>query len=154
MNGMDLIWDSAYNDGMKKRLKVDMVTTKEQTQALFETMGTFNEACNRISPHQMRLHHLVYFEAMERFPVLTSLLIRAIANLSDSYQTGKKLLHFQEASAMFSFALTQNDEYLFERSFCGICNCCLEEWLACLLGPDAPEPGGIDWGMGKVRKSI
>ncbi|MHB8422816.1 MAG: hypothetical protein ACYDAM_08655 [Leptospirales bacterium] len=38
-----------YNDGMKKTPMVRLTTTHEQAKALLETMGTFNESCNRIS---------------------------------------------------------------------------------------------------------
>ena len=95
---------------MKKTLKVKLLTTKEQSQSLLETMEMFNDACNWISeksfsagvPHQMKLHHFVYFECRERFPKLTSqMVIRAIAKVADSYRTDKKSLHsFRKRSAM------------------------------------------------------
>ena len=95
---------------MKKTLKVKLNPTKEQAESLLETMELFNDACNWISgksfeagtPHQMKLHHLVYFEARKRFPALTSqMIVRAIAKVSDSYRTEKKSLHsFKRHSAM------------------------------------------------------
>jgi len=95
---------------MKKTLKVKLTPTKEQAKSLLETMERFNDACNWISqksfeagtPHQVKLHHLVYFEARKQFPVLTSqMVIRAIAKVSDSYRTEKKMLHsFKKHSAM------------------------------------------------------
>ncbi len=95
---------------MKKILKVKLTPTKEQAKSLLETIESFNDACNWISrksfeagtPYQMKLHHLVYFEARERFPALTSqMIVRAIAKVSGSYRTEKKSLHFfKKQSAM------------------------------------------------------
>ncbi|BAM07218.1 transposase [Leptospirillum ferrooxidans] len=95
---------------MKKILKAKLTPTKEQAKSLLETIETFKEACNWISrksfeagtPYQMKLHHLVYFEAKEMFPALTSqMIVRAIAKVSGSYRTEKKTLHsFKKHSAM------------------------------------------------------
>ena len=95
---------------MKKTLKVKLTPTKEQAKSLLETIESFNDACNWISrksfeagtPHQMKLHHMVYFEVRERFPALTSqMIVRAIAKVSGSYRTEKKTLHsFKRHSAM------------------------------------------------------
>ncbi len=91
-----------YSKNMNKTLKVKLATTQEQSKALLSTMEQFNEACNWISQksfeaevfRQVELHHLVYFEARERFPSLTSqMVIRAIAKVSDSYKPAKESLH-------------------------------------------------------------
>ncbi|MHB1900206.1 MAG: hypothetical protein ACYCSV_12225, partial [Leptospirillum sp.] len=110
MDGADNKTNIKYNKNINKTLKVKLTTTKEQSKALLSTMEQFNEACNWISRksfeaevfRQVELHHLVYFEARERFPSLTSqMVIRAIAKVSDSYKPEKESLHsFRKYSAM------------------------------------------------------
>ena len=100
----------SYDKVMKITLKVKLMTTKEQSKSLLETMEEFNKACNWISgksfdaglPYQVKLHHLVYFEARSLFPNLTSqMIIRAIAKVCDSYQLNKKVCHsFKPHGAM------------------------------------------------------
>ncbi len=88
---------------MKITLKVKLITTEEQAKTLLETMEKFNRACDWISQkafetktfNQVKLHHLVYFDARKEFPEFQSqFIIRAIAKVSDSYKTERKHQHF------------------------------------------------------------
>ena len=95
---------------MKLTIKAKLLTNQEQYQSLKETMEAFNDACNYISQkafqfktfNQVKLHHLVYREARDKFPSLSSqFIVRAIAKVSDSYITEKKALHkFKKYSAV------------------------------------------------------
>jgi len=88
---------------MKKTLKVKLITTEEQAKTLLKTMEEFNRACDWISRkafeaktfNQVKLHHLVYFDARKEFPEFQAqFIIRAIAKVSDSYKTDRKRQHF------------------------------------------------------------
>jgi predicted transposase len=79
---------------MKLTIKAKLLANKEQYLSLKETMETFNDACNFISHvafenkrfGQVSLHHLVYRQAREKFPKLSSqFIVRSIAKVSDSY---------------------------------------------------------------------
>lgn len=95
---------------MKLTIKAKLITIPEQHQSLKKTMEVFNNACNYISKkafesktfNQVKLHHLIYREAREQFPELSSqFVVRAIAKVSDSYIAEKKTLHkFKKYSAV------------------------------------------------------
>ena len=95
---------------MKLTIKAKLLTNPEQYQSLKATMETFNTACNYISQrafqsktfNQVKLHHVVYRKAREKFPELSSqFIVRAIAKVSDSYVAEKKTLHkFKKYSAV------------------------------------------------------
>jgi IS605 OrfB family transposase len=79
---------------MKQTLLVKLDTTKEQFEALHQTMHLFNEACNFIAQiayknhtaNKMRLQKLVYHEARDRFQLSAQMAIRAIAKVCESYK--------------------------------------------------------------------
>lgn len=95
---------------MKLTIKAKLLSNAEQHQSLKKTMEAFNNACNYISKrafetktfNQVKLHHLVYREARNKFPELSSqFIVRAIAKVSDSYIAEKKTLHkFKKYSAV------------------------------------------------------
>jgi len=79
---------------MKQALFVRLETSKEQFEALLETMRRFNEACNHIASvahklrtaNKMRLQKHVYREARERFALSAQMAIRAIAKVCEAYR--------------------------------------------------------------------
>ena len=95
---------------MKLTIKAKLLTIPEQHQSLKKTIETFNDACSYISQrafqsktfNQVKLHHLVYYEARKQFPSLSSqFIVRGIAKVSDSYIAEKKHLHkFKKYSAV------------------------------------------------------
>lgn len=95
---------------MKLTIKAKLLTTPEQHQSLKKTMIVFNSACNYISQrvfetktfNQVKLHHLIYYDAREKFPELSSqFIVRSIAKVSNTYVADKKRLHkFKKYSAV------------------------------------------------------
>src|SRR3990167_2455658 len=95
---------------MKLTIKAKLLTMQEQHLSLKKTMEAFNSACNYISQgafqsktfNQVKLHHLIYYEARKQFPELSSqFIVRGIAKVSDSYVAEKKRLHkFKKYSAV------------------------------------------------------
>lgn len=95
---------------MKLTIKAKLLTIPEQYQSLKKTMEVFNNTCNYISQrafktktfNQIKLHHLTYREARDKFPELSSqFIVRAIAKVSDSYVAEKKRFHkFKKYSAV------------------------------------------------------
>jgi IS605 OrfB family transposase len=95
---------------MKLTIKAKLLTIPEQHQSLKKTMEVFNNACDYISQrafevktfNQVKLHHLIYYEARKQFPELSSqFIVRAIAKVSDSYLAEKRRLHrFKKYSAV------------------------------------------------------
>lgn len=95
---------------MKLTIKAKLLANPEQRQSLKKTMEVFNDVCNYISErtfetkifNQVKLHHLIYYEARKQFPELSSqFIVRAIAKVSDSYVAEKKRLHeFKKYSAV------------------------------------------------------
>ncbi len=86
---------------MKLSMKLKLITTKSQKQALLETMQRFNSACNYISDiafenkafGQIRLHKLVYYEVREKFGLASQMAVRAIGKVVESYKAEKKTKH-------------------------------------------------------------
>jgi len=95
---------------MKLTVKAKLLANTEQHQSLKKTLEVFNDACNYISQrafetktfNKYKLHYLVYKEARDKFPKLSSqFIVRAIAKVSDSYVAEKKRLHkFKKYSAV------------------------------------------------------
>jgi len=95
---------------MKLTIKAKLLTIPKQHQSLKKTMEAFNDACGYISQkafqsktfNQVKLHHLIYYEARKQFPSLSSqFIVRGIAKVSDSYIAEKKHLHkFKKYSAV------------------------------------------------------
>ena len=94
---------------MKQTLMIKLAPTKEQHQALLETMERFNEACNYASGKafetqtfgQYYLHHMVYRYLREHYGLSAQMAVRAIAKVSESYQVDRKAMHsFKPHSAV------------------------------------------------------
>jgi len=94
---------------MKQTLLVKLDTTKEQFDALSETMHHFNSACNFIAStayklrtaNKMRLQKLVYREARDRFQLSAQMAIRAIAKVCEAYKRDRsKRPRFRPNGAM------------------------------------------------------
>jgi IS605 OrfB family transposase len=86
---------------MKQTLVIKLAPTKEQHQALLETMERFNEACNYASGKafetltfgQYYLHHMVYRYLREHYGLSAQMAVRAIAQVSESYKVDRKVQH-------------------------------------------------------------
>jgi len=79
---------------MKQTLLVKLDASKEQFEALKQTMHRFNEACNFIAQvahrnrtaNKMRLQKLVYLKVRNRFQLSAQMAIRAIAKVCEAYK--------------------------------------------------------------------
>ena len=84
---------------MKQTLFVRLDPTKEQFEALLETMEAFNEACNYIAPiafklktaNKMKLQKIVYRPIRTKFHLSAQMAIRAIAKVCEAYKRDKKI---------------------------------------------------------------
>jgi len=78
---------------------VKLDTSKEQHQAILETMHKFNEACNYIAniafemrtANKIELQKVVYYEVRDKFKLSAQLTIRAIAKVSEAYKRDKSI---------------------------------------------------------------
>jgi IS605 OrfB family transposase len=85
---------------MKQTLLAKMDTTKEQFDALIQTMHRFNQACNFVAPiafkyrtaNKMRLQPLVYRKLREKFGLSAQMAIRAIAKVCEAYKRDKSVV--------------------------------------------------------------
>ena len=85
---------------MKQTLMVKLDTSKEQFDALKETMHRFNQACNFVAPiafklktaNKMRLQPLVYRKLREKFGLSAQMAIRAIAKVCEVYKRDKSVM--------------------------------------------------------------
>lgn len=83
--------------GVKQTLLVKLDTSREQFDALTQTMCRFNEACNFVAgvayedrtANKMRLQKLVYREVRARFGLSAQMAIRAIAKVCEVYKRDK-----------------------------------------------------------------
>lgn len=83
---------------MKQTLLVKLLPTSEQAKALFETMETFNNACNEISDvafeqrtaNKVKLQKLVYYNIRRKYGLSAQLTIRAISKVAEAYKGNKK----------------------------------------------------------------
>lgn len=90
-------------------LKIKLMPTTEQFDALLETMKRFNQACNYISKiafnsktfAKTKIQRLCYYDVREEFNLSAQMVVRAIGKVSESYKTDKKTLHtFKETGAI------------------------------------------------------
>jgi IS605 OrfB family transposase len=85
---------------MKQTLFVRLDTTKEQFDALLQTMRQFNRACNFVAPiafklkttNKMRLQRLVYRRLREEFGLSAQMAVRAIAKVCEAYKRDKSVM--------------------------------------------------------------
>jgi len=94
---------------VKQTLLVRLNPTREQFDALKETMRRFNQACNFVASiafkhrtaNKMRLQQLVYLRLRERFGLSAQMAIRAIAKVCEAYKRDKsKMPKFKPYGAM------------------------------------------------------
>ena len=84
---------------MNLTLKVKLLTTPNQHDALLETMERFNAACNAIAEvafrertaNKIRLQKLVYYDIRECFKLPAQLTVRAISKVCEAYKRDKKI---------------------------------------------------------------
>ncbi len=84
---------------MKQTLLIKLNTTKEQFEALKQTMHRFNEACNYIAgfahknhtANKMKLQPIVYREARDRYQLSAQMAIRAIAKVCEAYKRDRTI---------------------------------------------------------------
>ncbi len=84
---------------MKQTLVIKLDTSKEQHNALLETMHRFNEACNYIaiiafsimSANKIKLQQIVYRDVREKFGLSAQLAIRAIAKVAEAFKRDKSI---------------------------------------------------------------
>lgn len=90
-------------------LKIKLITSNEQFNALLETMKVFNQACNYASEiafnsktfSQVKLHKIVYYDIREKFGLSAQMAVRVIGKVVESYRVDKKTLHtFKETGAI------------------------------------------------------
>ncbi len=86
---------------MKLSMKLKLIASPEQKQALLNTMQRFNSACNYISEvafenktfGQVRLHKLTYYDVRDKFGLASQMAIRAIGKVVESYKADRKTKH-------------------------------------------------------------
>jgi len=86
---------------MKLSMKLKLITTETQKQALLDTMQRFNSACDYISDvafenkafGQIALHKLTYYDIRSKFNLFSQMAIRAIGKVVESYKVDKKTKH-------------------------------------------------------------
>jgi putative transposase len=82
---------------MLQTLMVKLDPSKQQYQALLDTMHKFNEACNEIaetiselrSANKFALHKIVYYPIREKYGLSAQLTVRAISKVSEAYKSDK-----------------------------------------------------------------
>ena len=75
-----------------------LLPTLEQSEALFETMETFNKACNEIADvafengtaNKIKLQKLVYYDIRRKYGLSAQLTVRAISKVAEAYKQNKK----------------------------------------------------------------
>jgi putative transposase len=79
---------------------VKLDTSKEQHNALLDTMHRFNEACNYIAniaferktANKIEIQKVVYYDVREKFGLSAQLVIRAIAKVSEAYKRDRTVI--------------------------------------------------------------
>ncbi|MEK7400436.1 MAG: hypothetical protein AAB116_26115 [Candidatus Poribacteria bacterium] len=82
-------------------MKLKLITTETQKQALLDTMQRFNSACDYISDiafenkvfGQIRLHQFTYYDVRDKFGLAAQMAVRAIGKVVESYKVEKKHKH-------------------------------------------------------------
>lgn len=87
-----------YVCDMKLTLKIKLIPTSDQYQALLETIKEANAACNLISEiawknrvfNQFKLHHLCYNDIRDKFKLSAQIVVRCISKVADAYKLDRK----------------------------------------------------------------
>lgn len=88
-----------YTRGMNLTLLVKLQPSKEQTNALLETMERFNSACDAIAEvafreqtaNKIRLQKVVYGQIRSQFGLSAQMTVRAISKVCESYKRDKTI---------------------------------------------------------------
>lgn len=83
---------------MKLTAQVKLILTKEQYDALLNTIETVNDAANYISDkawesqtfRQYDLHKLLYYDIRSRFNLSAQVVVRVLAKVADAYKLNRK----------------------------------------------------------------
>jgi len=90
-------------------MKIKLVPSQEQFDALLRTMKQFNLACNQISKiafdsktfSKIKLQKICYYDIRNEFGLSSQMVVRALGKVSESYKFNKNTLHtFKETGAM------------------------------------------------------
>jgi len=84
---------------MNQTMLLKLAPSPEQSNALFETVPAFNDACNAIAEaayaeqlaNKFELQKLVYADSRKRYGLSSQLTIRAISKVGDSYKRDKSI---------------------------------------------------------------
>jgi len=84
---------------MNQTMLLKLAPSPEQSNALFETVPAFNDACNAIAEvayaeqlaNKFELQKLVYADSRKRYGLSSQLTIRAISKVVDSYKRDKSI---------------------------------------------------------------
>src|SRR5260221_6964408 len=95
----DNVLTTRYTRSMKQTMLLKLLPTKEQHQALFDTMHAFNEAANYVAQiacaektaNKFALQKLVYGELRTTYKLAAQLAIRAISKVSEAYKRDKSI---------------------------------------------------------------
>jgi predicted transposase len=82
-------------------MKLKLIATETQKQALLDIMQRFNAACNYIADvafeqkafGQISLHKLTYYKVRKQFGLASQMAIRAIGKVVESFKVEKKHKH-------------------------------------------------------------
>ena len=94
---------------MKITMRLKLIPTQEQANALLETMKAFNAACNHVSQiaflskvyGKYDLQKTCYYPIRETFNISAQMAVRVIGRVTETYKRDKKQLHvFQPLAAM------------------------------------------------------
>lgn len=84
---------------MIQTLFVKLETSKEEAQALIQTMYQFNSACNEIaeiafqlkSANKIKIHKEVYYPIKEKYHLSAQMVVRAIGKVCEVYKRDKRI---------------------------------------------------------------
>ena len=94
---------------MNLTVKLKLLPTEEQKQALLSTMRAFNNACNYVSEiaftnkmySKFKLQKIVYYHIRECFNLSSQMAVRVVGKVTETYKVDKSVQHhFSNYSAM------------------------------------------------------
>lgn len=96
---------------MKLTSQIKLLPTKDQHQALKETLETVNQASNYISQlafesktfKQYDLHKLAYYDIRARFGLSAQMTVRAVAKVADSYKLDRDVQRVFKATGGIAY---------------------------------------------------
>jgi len=94
---------------MKLTAQIKLLPTPQQADLLLRTMQTANNACNTISTYAWRhrrfrqydLHHALYYDLRQSFPLSAQMVVRCLSKVADAYKPGRQTKRrFRERGAI------------------------------------------------------